>query len=380
MNNKHPSIERACHIVNDPYGFIASADRNEKRYLGYDCVFVPVEIIHAAGFTPVRLFGKPKGMGTDQRIPSQCCDFLKGLIQTVNEGELSFLEGAVFGFCCDTLKAGSSILESSGQLSIYTMGIPTKFRGKPAKTLLVKEIEIFKRFMENRFDFVISSDRIKKSIEQYRKQNRLLQKLKSLKTENPDILSGHDVLNLLSAGYFIPVEDHILILEELVESVSGRVGSERETAVRGNKKILLSGLVNCNYGLVKKIENLGVSVVEDDLCEGSRSLFNPKTGPVSSGTEWAEMIADRILSLYCPVKIETKSEYADVLIEKYKNGDADGIVFIFFKFCDPHYLEYTIARQKLMEKKIPFLVLESSLDGDNWGQIETRIEAFIENI
>lgn len=377
MNNKHQTIENACTIVNDPYHYIGS-NRQEKRYFGYDCVFAPVEIIHAAGFIPVRLFGKPKGMGTDQRIPSQCCDFLKGLIQTVSEGELSFLEGAVFGFCCDTLKAGSSILESSGQLSIYTMGIPTKFSGDPAKTLLVNEIQLFKRFIQNRFGCSVTYDGIQNSIELYRKQALLLQELKFLKTENPAAISTHNFLNVLSAGYFIPVEEHNEMLEKLISYLSGKIVHNHLKTIDSPKKIILSGSVNCNFELLQKMEELGACVVEDDLCEGERSLFDPESTCLKTG--WADRIADRIMSLYCPVKMDASIEYAELLIEKYNNSDADGIVFIFFKFCDPHYLEYSIAREKLMEHKIPFLVLESTIDGDNWGQIETRIEAFIENI
>ena len=73
-------------------------------------------------------------------------------------------------------------------------------------------------------------------------------------------------------------------------------------------------------------------------------------------------------------------DYSELLMKKYRETAAEGIVIFLFRFCDPQYMEYAMAKPRLMDANIPTLVLEPVIDGDNFKQIETRLEAFIESI
>jgi len=165
-------------------------------------------------------------------------------------------------------------------------------------------------------------------------------------------------------------------LKELLKALKTR--REDFTRPGGDKKkrIILSGFLNNDIDLVRRIENLGVSIVDEDLCEGSRSLTSGKALDLAP----THIIADRILSRYCPVKSEFKMNYSELLIKKFRENAAEGIVIFLYRFCDPQYMEYAMAKPKLIDANIPTLVLEPVIGGDNFKQIETRLEAFIESI
>ncbi len=370
-------IKKAHGIVNDPYGFIRTCSKEKKQYIGYNCLFVPEEIPHAAGFIPIRLFGKHKGLDTSEKyIPSQCCDFVKNLTSSFDKGTFSFLEAAVFGFCCDTMQVTSSILKERRLLEVFQVNIPTKFGGALARNYLIMEIDLFRRSMEERLKITISEEALYESIRVYQENESLLRQLKEFKKTFSESLSGTDFLAALSMGYFIPKEAHNDYLKALLKALTTRGEDFTQPAGNKKKRIILSGFLNNDIDLVKRIENLGVSIVDDDLCEGSRYLTSGKAFDSAP----THLIADRMLSRYCPVKSEFKMDYSELLIKKYRENAAEGIVIFLFRFCDPQYLEYAIAKPKLMDANIPTLVLEPVIGGDNFKQIETRLEAFIESI
>jgi benzoyl-CoA reductase/2-hydroxyglutaryl-CoA dehydratase subunit BcrC/BadD/HgdB len=370
-------IKEARRIVTDPYGYIRGRSNGGQRYIGYNCLFVPEEVLHAAGFVPIRMLGKNNGLDTSAKyIPSQCCEFVKNLISSFDNSTLGFLEAAVFGFCCDTMQIASSILRERKLLEVFQVNIPTKFGGELSRRYLIKEIDLFRHAVEDRLNTRISERALYESIEIYQENARLLNQLKQFKRTYPESLSAADFLAVLSMGYFIPKEAHNTGLKEMLEALTTRYQDVAEAVDHRKKRIILSGFLNNDIDLVERIENLGVSIVDEDLCEGSRYLTAHQTGELPP----AHLIADRILSRYCPVKSEFKMDYSEILIKKYREAAADGIVIFIFRFCDPQYMEYAMARSGLEDANIPFIVLEPVIGGDNFKQIETRLEAFIENL
>jgi benzoyl-CoA reductase subunit C len=338
---------------------------------------VPEEILHAAGCIPVRILGKHTGMDISEKyIPSQCCEFVKNIISSFDKGIFSFLEAAAFGFCCDTMQVASSILKERRLVEIFQLNIPTKFGGESARNYLIKENDRFRKSVEERLYITIREEALSESTRIYRENDRLLRQLKDFRNTFSESLSASDFLAVLSMGYFIPKETHNAYLKELLKVLTTKDGDFNKPAGSRKKRIILSGFLNNDIDLVRRIENLGVSIVDDDLCEGSRYMSacdESESSPV-------QVVADRLLSRYCPVKNGFETDYSERLISRYRENAAQGIVIFLYRFCDPQYMEYAMAKPNLADKDIPTLVLEPVIDGDNFKQIETRLEAFIESL
>jgi benzoyl-CoA reductase/2-hydroxyglutaryl-CoA dehydratase subunit BcrC/BadD/HgdB len=172
---------------------------------------------------------------------------------------------------------------------------------------------------------------------------------------------------------------HNLMLRDFIAEIQLITYSVTPADNNNRKKIIISGVINLNLNILQHIEELGIDIIDDDLCEGSRALV-PGNLDIDYSGDPLLIVGDRLLSLMCPIKIDTRVNYTDLLVSLYQRVNADGIIFIVFTFCDPHYLEYSIVRKELNDRHIPSLLIEALTDTDNFGQIETRIEAFAENL
>jgi benzoyl-CoA reductase/2-hydroxyglutaryl-CoA dehydratase subunit BcrC/BadD/HgdB len=70
----------------------------------------------------------------------------------------------------------------------------------------------------------------------------------------------------------------------------------------------------------------------------------------------------------------------DEIKTRIKKNKVQGLIFISQKFCDNTLLFYPLLRQYLNDIKVPSLFLEIEHNNLSFGQIKTRIQAFIEII
>ena len=91
----------------------------------------------------------------------------------------------------------------------------------------------------------------------------------------------------------------------------------------------------------------------------------------------ARRYVDRIV---CPAKHYGLFSRGNHLIQKVKETRADGVVFLFLKFCDPQGFDYPYLKNRLDKEGIPNMLLEIEEGDKAMGQMKTRIESFIEMI
>jgi benzoyl-CoA reductase/2-hydroxyglutaryl-CoA dehydratase subunit BcrC/BadD/HgdB len=61
-----------------------------------------------------------------------------------------------------------------------------------------------------------------------------------------------------------------------------------------------------------------------------------------------------------------------------ENTQAQGVIFVLLKFCDPHAFDFPYIKELLDRAGIPSLLLEIEDQQTTLEQLKTRIEAFIE--
>ena len=92
-----------------------------------------------------------------------------------------------------------------------------------------------------------------------------------------------------------------------------------------------------------------------------------------------EAIAERYLKrINCPAKHAGLYSRAEYIVCQVKENQADGVIFVYQKFCDPHAFDYPYIKKMLDEKGIPSLLIEIENQIPSEGQFKTRVEAFIE--
>jgi benzoyl-CoA reductase/2-hydroxyglutaryl-CoA dehydratase subunit BcrC/BadD/HgdB len=60
-----------------------------------------------------------------------------------------------------------------------------------------------------------------------------------------------------------------------------------------------------------------------------------------------------------------------------KSG-AKGVIFLLYKYCEPHYFDYPDLKAALESKGIPCLLLDVEDPSHFLGQLRIRLQAFVE--
>ena len=73
-------------------------------------------------------------------------------------------------------------------------------------------------------------------------------------------------------------------------------------------------------------------------------------------------------------------ERVDQVIKEYKASGAHGLIYYSLQFCHTYNIEEVKIRQACEKEGIPYMFIESDYSPEDVGQLQTRVEAFLEQI
>ena len=92
-----------------------------------------------------------------------------------------------------------------------------------------------------------------------------------------------------------------------------------------------------------------------------------------------EELTDRYMKIDC--SCFTPNDERITQIEKeYRSSGAQGIIHYSLQFCHTYNIEEIKVRELCERENIPYLSIESDYSPEDVGQLQTRIEAFLEQI
>jgi len=197
-----------------------------------------------------------------------------------------------------------------------------------------------------------------------------------LKLDAPPI-TWRQVAEVMQAGLVLDREEYAQLLDRLWESLKTREASSgRPQRVR----LLLVGgmLAPGDNGVLDVLADLGVDLVMDELCTGSRGIF----GDVAAAdfASLARRYLDNVPCGSLPYpRLEDDPRHRHILrlLDEYR---INGVIYYTLRFCDAYSFKAGHLRQLLQERGIPWLHIKSDYSSAHSGQIRTRIEALIESI
>ena len=123
-------------------------------------------------------------------------------------------------------------------------------------------------------------------------------------------------------------------------------------------------------------EENDIAIVGDDLAIGSRLWRTPAREQVGDVYQkMAYIIHDIEGDTFF---FDPEKKKGSMLIDMAHNLDADAVVVMMMKFCDPEEYDYPIYKAELAEAGIPELYLEFDQQLSSFEQIRTRVQSFTE--
>lgn len=360
--------------VNDPKSYLSSIQADSKKIIGYLCSYAPEELIDAAGFHPVRLF--PSGseiLYAENHVQAYCCSMVKGVLEDSLAGRLDYLYGTVFPHTCDTIQRLSDIWRLNTHYDFFCdVAMPVKLNSQKARQYMKDVLKKFRTDLESASGKKITDSDLSASIAEYNVIRKNLLKIQNLKSENPDLIKGADLYAIIKGSMIMDRKE----LTTLLPAIASRLENTDISSPR-RKRLVFSGSL-CDFpDIYSMIEAAGAMVAADDLCTGVRwfdTLMPQNSDPMDALTA---RYFDRAV---CPAKHRNTTQRGEDLAELVKNHNADGVIFMLQKFCDPHAFDYPFLKEFLEKQGIKNTLIEMDGRPQGTGQLSTRIETFIQMI
>ncbi len=353
---------RACYLRD-----VGSRTRGISAYFSN---YIPEEIIAAAGFHPLRVIGRYET--PSPRHPSlypPVCSLARNMYAAATLGRFSFARHVIFPNSCDSLKVLQQVWETDQtRPSIHVLLHPVR-TDDDAVRYFAEQIEGLAQVLMRESGLRFTEAQLMDHIRRY---NQTRQWLRQLYTG--PFLKGSERIVLVTAGMIMDRGEYNRMLQQVVAEVPPAGSGPRDVG----RRIMIFGPLVDNTELLETIEQLGATIVGDDITNGSRYCDLD----VELGGHPYENLAKRYLrSKPSPTLNADVERGARRLCRYVADLNPEGIVFIIQKFCEPHVHSYLAKRHLLAEMKIPSLLLE--LEHDQTGvsaHDRLRIEAFLETL
>jgi benzoyl-CoA reductase subunit C len=339
----------------------------DHRAMGYLCSYVPEEMIHAAGLTPVRLRGTAAPLRhVDAHLQSFTCALCRSTLDQALNGELQFLAGTVFAHTCDAMQALADLWRMNTDASRFVDAVmqPVNLGTPAARPYLVAELNRFRERLAAFAGHSITDDDLRSSIALYDRTRRLVAALQGVR----DRLDAAQFLVILDAAQTMPRETFNPLLAELLADL------ENASARPAGPRLFLVGAVLDEPRLLDLIDQVGARVAGDDLCSGSRH-FHDQVG--ATGDPIAALADYYLRRPPCPTKLQPAHDPARYLLDQVRRVRAGGVVFTLEKFCEPHAFDYALILPALDAAGLPHLLLEME-QTPSLEALRTRLQAFVE--
>jgi benzoyl-CoA reductase subunit C len=310
-----------------------------RRIIGFLPIYVPREVIHAAGMLPVGIFGAgdriPVVKG-DAFFQSYICHLPRTVVELALNGNLDDFDGFLFPSICDVIRNLSGIFRLKfPRRFVRYLDFPQNFNPSTGGQFYRAELDRLQADLARLNGRRVSISDLNHSIAQYNKNRRLLHQLAEFRLDAPEKIPAVDYYLIRRAGFTMAVEDYNDYLEAVMA-----LAEKLDTAKEDKIRIVVSGSF-CEQpplGLIKTIENAGCYIVDDDFQLGLKWFC--RDIPEDTGDPIGALVDGYLSqSTSSSAVFDRENAKGERLAEAVRNCKADGVIFCAPSFCDPALLD-----------------------------------------
>jgi len=362
---------------------LLAAKAEGRPVIGTFCVYIPEEIVLAAGGICVGLCGGSQGSVPDAEkiLPRNICPMVKSAFGFKVGRICPYFQAVDFVYgetTCDAKKKTWEILDTL--VPTYVMEIPQLKRQRDLD-LWLAEVKDFKTKVEEVAGRTITETDLAKAITVMNNKRKALQRLNSLRHHNPTPISGKDGLLIEQIAFYDePVrftEKVNALCDELEERIKNGVAVPAKNATR----VMVAGtpMALPNWKIHNLVEGAGAVIVNEESCIGTRYFKDLIDETATTMDSMLVALTDRYKEIDCSC-FTPNDERITQVIKEFRDSKAQGIINYSLQFCHTYNIEEIRIRQACEREKIPYMFIESDYSAEDIGQLQTRIEAFLEQI
>jgi benzoyl-CoA reductase subunit C len=352
----------------------------DRHVIGYLPVYVPRELVHAAGMLPLGILGGGEDLEVihgDAYYQSYICRIPRSTLELGITGRLDFVDGLLFPSICDVIRNLSGIWKLSfPDVYVRYFDVPQNYSDDVGGNYYVQELRELREGLEKLRGKPIEDEELHASIAVYNDNRRLVRQVYALRAQSPWLVPTSELYLLLRAGMVLPVEEHSVMLTQYLE-----VAQAQPRPVRDNGRVVLSG-VFCEQpplSLIRAVEMSGCYVVDDDFMLVTRWLLDD----VPTDGDPLQNLSDAFLHR----SMETSAKYQPdpalkgrYLVDAVRENGAEGVIFAAPSFCDPALLERPMLENRLNAEQVPHIGLKYAENSGQMAPVREQAGTFADSI
>ncbi|CDZ75556.1 (R)-2-hydroxyglutaryl-CoA dehydratase subunit beta [Peptoniphilus sp. ING2-D1G] len=375
MSEIRELVDKLNHIAENQREQIDKYLAEGKKCVGVFPYYAPEEIIYAGGLVPIGVWG---GQGPIDQAKNYFPTFYYSLalrcLEMALDGSLDGLSASMLTTLDDTLRPLSQNYKVSAGRKIPMVFIN---HGQHRKEDFGKEYNarIFdkaRKELEKICEVEITDEKLKEAFEVYNENRALKREFIELAATHPQTIKASDRCRVLKAGYHMLKDEH----SEYLKKINALLKEMPEEDWDG-VKVITSGIITDNPGLLEIFDQYNVSIVGDDVASESRGLkvdidTSIEDPMLALADQFARMDEDPML--YDP-DIWKRPAY---VVNLAKRTNADGCLLFMMNFNDTEEMEYPSLKRAFEEAGIPLIKMGYDQQMVDFGQVKTQLETFNE--
>jgi benzoyl-CoA reductase subunit C len=275
---------------------------------------------------------------------------------------------------CDAARNLAAVWGRNFDYPCQILYLPQNANSGHSAIYLRGEYERLKGDIERVTGRSITDDDLRRSLEVYNENRRLLHELYAIKCETPWLLSTYEAYLLMAVGGLIRREEHNELLQTALPLIQVRTAKKQDKI-----RVVFEGGF-CEQPPLDLLRMISQScyVVDDDLMIGMRWIL----GPVSTEGDPLFNLAEAYLenSSYSPVQHDLRKPKEKMLLERIRSSQAAAAIVTAAKMCEPGLEEQVTYTHTLDGSGIPYFVSEFEENMTSFDHLEIQLETFVENI
>ena len=373
-------------ISENPKAQLAHYLSQGKKAVGCMPYFCPEELVHAAGMVPFGLWGAETPVSEAKRyLPAFICSIIQTTLELGLRGEYKGLSAVMIPILCDSLKG----MEGNWRYGVKDIPVihvaHAQNRKIPAGAeFTASQYRKIKTSLEDIAGNSVSDADIASSNAVYNKRNSTVRRFIEELAARPGVIKPSERSAVFKTSYFMDAAEYTAKVEELCDILAAAPNTNST-----GPRLVTCGIIADNTGLLKILDECGVCVIDDVVThESLRFRFDtPESGEATEKSgESAGTAGDPIMALAlqigtiegCSVLYDLGKKRAEMLVNTALQSNADGVLLVMTKFCDPEEYDIVPLRRILEKNGIRCIQVEVDQQTTSLEQVKIAIETFCE--
>ncbi|WP_101772203.1 2-hydroxyacyl-CoA dehydratase subunit D [Peptostreptococcus faecalis] len=346
-----------------------------KKVIGCAPVYTPEELVYAAGMVPIGIWGAEGEVNLSKEyFPAFYASVILRLMDLGLEGKLDKLSGMIIPGLSDGLKGLSQNWKKGIEnVPCLYIGYGQNRKIKAGIDYNEKQYIKLKEELEKISGNKIEDSKVEEAIVLYNKHRKAMREFSALAATHLNTIKPSIRAKVMTSAFLFDKAEHLEIIEKINEELRAIPEEEFD-----GKKVVTTGIIANSPGIMEIFETHNLGIVDDNVNHESGQfdyLVDEGTAnPVRALAKWISDIEGSTL-LYDPEKLR-----GNIIVEKVKKHNANGVVYLLTKFSDSDEFDYPIIRDELNDNGILNLLVEVDQQMTNFEQANTALQTFADMI